>query len=405
MTIHVQPISDRGMRLAAIMLVLAAGVMTGAQLGKIAPLIPWYRDAFGLSLVAAGWLAAILGIFIAVAALPAGWAIDRIGLVRSIVLGVAALALGGVALAAATAPALVFAARLVEALGYLALCIALPAVLNAISPASWKGPVLAIWSGFVPLGFATSDFLASAMLPAFAPPAFLMTMVAAFAFLAGGALMLLRGIPIAASAGATGGLRPTLSREVVLLAASFGAFVVLSVSMFTFMPAFVGGEGVHYLLSAGAIALSVPLGNVFAGVLVRGRGARSMAAMGVLGFAASALTAVPAFTIGNPALATLAALVLAISGAVVASTQFAAIPFLTPRAGSVSVAIGLVCQAGGLGTVFGPPLAATVIEAAGWTGFGWFLAVVALAGLAAMLPLALRSAEDRFSAADAPPAR
>lgn len=379
------------------MLVLLAGVTTGAQLGKIAPLIPWYRNDLGLSLVEAGWLAAILGIFVAIAALPAGWLIDRAGLKRSILAGAAVLAAGGVALALADTTLAIFAARLVEAVGYLALCVALPAVLNDISPVNWKGPVLAIWSGFVPLGFATSDFLALAMLPLYSPPAYLLVMALLFAVLAAGALWLLGGIAVSQPASSTGGVAQTLSLRVVLVAGSFGAFVVLSVSMFTFMPSFVAGDGAHFLVSAGVIALSVPLGNVLASVLVRGRGAGYMARLAVFGFAISAVTAVPAFTLANPALATISALALAISGALVASAQFAAIPFVTPRGGSVPVAIGLVCQAGGLGTVFGPPLAAGVIETFGWSGLGWFLSAVAVAGLACMVPIAAVSAAARTS--------
>lgn len=376
-------------RLAAIVLILLAGVLTGAQLGKIAPLIPWYRNEVGFSLVEAGWLAAVLGIFIALAALPAGWLIDRIGLKRSILIGAVLLSAGGIALALADTAATIFAARLVEAVGYLALCVALPAVLNDISPVDWRGPVLAIWSGFVPLGFATSDFLALAMLPLYAPPAYLLAMVLLFAVLAAGALWLMNGIVVSAPASATGSVSQTLSLPIVLIAVSFGAFVILSVSMFTFMPAFVAGEGAHFLVSAGVIALSVPLGNVLASILVRGRAAGYMAQLAVFGFAVSAATAVPAFTLSDPALATIAALALAISGALVASAQFAAIPYVTPHGGSVPVAIGLVCQAGGLGTVFGPPLAAAVVEAFGWSGFGWFLSAVAVAGLACMVPVAV----------------
>ncbi len=267
MILESHPVPDRNRRIVAIALVLGAGVMTGAQLGKIAPLIGWYQSELGFSLVSAGWLAAILGIFIALVALPAGWFIDRLGLVLSILIGAAALALGGLLLAAAETPALAFSARFVEAAGYLLLCIALPALLAAISPDHWKGPVLAIWSGFVPLGFATSDFLASAMLPAASPSSFLFVMAIGFAVLAAAALAALRGIPVAGNAGAQGGLMPTLSRDVILLSVSFGAYVVLSVSMFTFMPVFVGSEGSHYLLSAGAVALSVPAGNVLASVL------------------------------------------------------------------------------------------------------------------------------------------
>lgn len=383
-----RPAADRTLRLAAIVLILLAGVMTGAQLGKIAPLVPWYVDGNGMSLVAAGWLAAILGLFIAATALPAGWVIARIGLGCAILVGSVATVVGGLALAVSHAPSAAFAARLVEAVGYLGLCVALPAALDAISPTHWKGPVLAVWSGFVPMGFAVSDFLAAAMLPAFAPPAFLLATTLLFAACAGAALLLLRGLRLAPpGARAGGGLASTLVGPVLLLAAAFGAFVVLSVSMFTFMPAFVAEAGAHYLASAGAIALSVPLGNVLAGVLVKGRGPGFMARLAVFGFAVGVAVAVPAFTLRDPVLATASAFALAVSGALVASAQFAAIPFVIPAAGAVPVAIGLVAQAGGIGTVFGPPVAAAVIERWGWTGFGWFLAGVGAVGLACMLPL------------------
>lgn len=396
---------SRSLLLATIITVLAAGVLTGAQLGKIAPLVPWYRDGLGFSLVETGWLVALIGIFIAVAALPAGWAIDRIGLWRSVLAGSLALSGGGLLLALSSEPALIFAARLVEGIGYLALCIALPAVLNAVSPLAWKGPVLAIWSCFVPLGFATSDFLAPVLLPRFGAPVFLLTMAVLFAGLAAAALALLAQRRTEGAAGVGGGIGATLSRQVVLLAVGFGAFVVLSVSTFAFLPAYLSGEGAgRYLWSAGTIILAAPFGNLVAGGLVKGRGSRFMAGLAAAGFAVSVLAAVPAFVLQAPLAATALAVMLVMSGALVASALFAAIPFVTPARGSVSVAIGLVTQAGGIGTVAGPPVAALVIGRTGWTGFGVYLAAVALAGLAATLPL-LRPAAGTaaVSAADARP--
>src|SRR5690606_12671209 len=134
------PAPSNGLRIAAIVLILLAGIMTGAQLAKIAPIIPWYESEIGLSLVTAGWLAATLGIFIAIGAVPAGWLIDRLGGFRSIAIGIAVLGVGGTVLALSTSPVAIFAARLIEAVGYLALCVALPAALNDISPLNWKGP-------------------------------------------------------------------------------------------------------------------------------------------------------------------------------------------------------------------------------------------------------------------------
>ena len=48
------------MRLAAIVFLLAAGILAGTQLGKIAPLVGWYRSDAGFSLVMVGWLAALI---------------------------------------------------------------------------------------------------------------------------------------------------------------------------------------------------------------------------------------------------------------------------------------------------------------------------------------------------------
>ena len=70
-----------------------------------------------------------------------------------------------------------------------------------------------------------------------------------------------------------------------------------------------------------------------------------------------------------------------------ASALFAAIPYIVPKGGSVAVVIGLVAQTGGIGTVFGPPLAAHVIERYGWTGYAWFLAITGIVGALLVVPL------------------
>lgn len=374
-------------RFGAIVLVLLAGVLAGAQLAKIAPLVDWYRSEAGFSLVTVGWLTSTLGLFIALGALPAGWAVGRVGERKSFLAGAAALSAGGVPLALLEGQAFILAARLVEAAGYLALVIALPSILTRISPPGWRAPVLAIWSGFVPLGYAVSAYLGAVVLPLAGPRIFLLVITLIFALVAAAGLLLLRHVPDWTVASESGGFRQTLSLPVFTLAAAFGVFVVLSLTFFAFLPAFVAGAGAYFLIPAGAIALSVPLGNVLTGILVRGRGASYMLALGAGGFAVCALCALPALTSSNPLIATAAAVLFAVSGAVIASALFAAVPYILPAGGSVSVAIGLVSQAGGIATLFGPPLAGHVIESHGWPGFGWFLLFSSLAGLLSMAPL------------------
>ena len=389
---------DRSRRLAAIAALLVAGVFAGAQLGKIAPLVGWYRDEIGLSLVLIGWLTSAIGIFVALLALPAGWAIGAFGARPSFVWSSAVLVAGGVALALFDAPGLILAGRLVEGAGYLALVIAIPAILSTVSPPAWRGAALALWGGFVPVGFAAADFLAAALVDPAGPALYLLANVAAFAVSAAVSALLLRRVGDVAperAPAANGEARRTvagsLSPAVVAAALAFGAYVVLSVGFFAFMPAFVADRG-DLLLSAGVIALAVPAGNVLASLFMRRGSVRVAAWLAAAGFAAAAVAAIPAFASSGAVTATAAGLIFAIAGGVTASALFAAVPYIVPKGGSVALVIGLVAQTGGLGTVFGPPLAGHVIEAYGWAGYAWFLAAVAGVGGVLVAPLLARRA-------------
>lgn len=385
--------TENARRLGALLLLLLAGIMAGAQLGKIAPLVGWYQSEAGLSLVMVGWLTSTLGVFVALAALPAAFAIDKAGMYSSFVASSAALALGGVILASAQSPALVLAGRLVEALGYLVIVIATPALLAALAPSRLKAPALAIWGGFVPLGYAVADFSAAAMLPGSAPQLYLLAISLGFAVFALAASVLAFGLePIgngAARPDQPAPLSATLSTPVAAVSIAFGVYVILSLSFFSFLPTF-AGDGQPILLSAGVVALLVPLGNVLAGFLVNGRDARFTAWLTAAGFAVSAASAVPFFSSPDPIVATVAAILFSVAGGVIASALFASVPSVVPVGGSVAVGIGLLAQTGGIGTLIGPPIAGYVISDFGWTGFGWFLAALSIAGILCLIPLIRR---------------
>ncbi|MBS3650184.1 MFS transporter [Pseudaminobacter sp. 19-2017] len=368
------------MRLLSIVALLAAGILAGTQLGKIAPLVGWYQQEIGFSLVLTGWFTAMIGIFVALAALPAGWAIERVGTRRSFVIASLVLMVGGVALAFLRSPAAILAARLMEGLGYLVLVITIPALLNSIPAPKWRAPALAVWGGFVPLGYAVGDYLARAADAPSAPGRYLLAAILLFGLFAALATLLLARVPDGSEApangtGAFGGFAATMTLPVVIVALAFGLYVILSIGFFTFLPAFVERSASSIALAAGAISLTVPLGNLLAGLLVRG-GARNALLLAALGFAATALAAWPTFAVSIQATATMSMVLFAVAGGVIASALFAAIPAVVPPGGSTAVAIGLVCQAGGIGTVIGPPLAAQVIDAYSWTGFALFMVAV-----------------------------
>lgn len=339
--------ANKPLRLAAIAMLLLAGVFAGTQLGKIAPLVEWYRGEIGFSLVLIGWLTSMIAIFVALVALPAGWAIELVGMRRAFVAASVLLVAGGPTLAMLQEPSAILAARMVEGAGYLVLVIAIPAIASAVALPAWRAPVLAAWGGFVPVGFAAADFLAGWVLPVAGPQTYLLAATLIFALLAGVAAALLarvsdwpeeRGSPSTTTAG--GSFAATLGGPVILVAVAFGIYVVLSVGFFTFMPAFVASGSSAILFSAGIVALLVPLGNLATSVLVGGRDGRFAAMLAAGGFGVTAAAAVPVFGADAAMLATLAAILLAVSGGVTASALFASVPFIVPRAGSASVAIG-----------------------------------------------------------------
>lgn len=390
---------NRGMRLATIVVLLLAGVFAGTQLGKIAPLVDWYRNEVGFSLVLIGWLTSTIAIFVALVALPAGWGIELAGLRRPFLAASLLLVVGGLALVVLQDPKAILLARMVEGAGYLVLVIAIPAIATAIALPSWRAPVLAAWGGFVPLGFAAADFLARWIVPAAGPQIYLLAAIAIFALFGAVAALLLARLPDwpdeksrQAKSGA-GSFAETLSAPVVLVGLAFGIYVILSVGFFTFMPAFVASGSSTILISAGVVALLVPLGNLATSVFVRGADGRFAAMLAAGGFLVTAAAAVPAFAADAALLATSAAVLLAVSGGVTASALFASVPLIVPRTGSTSVAIGLIAQTGGFATVVGPPLAGHVIDNYAWTGFGWFMAAWAAIGIASLIPLLVRKRE------------
>jgi len=262
-----------------------------------------------------------------------------------------------------------------------------------LPPPRLRAPALAIWGGFVPIGFAVSDFLASFMLAGTTPRAFLLTVALMFVGAAVvAALLALNLAPSEDHEGGTGTaahFRSSFSAPVVLSALAFGAYVILSMGFFSFLPTFVAERGT-LLAPAWLVALLVPAGNLLTGFLVKGRSAAYVVRLALVGFAVTAASVLPFYASSDPLSATAAALLFAVAHGVIASAIFACVPLILPAGGSMAIAIGIIAQTGGISTLIGPPLAGYVIATHGWAGFGAFMLAVSVIGLALMLPMLAR---------------
>ncbi|GKX33642.1 MAG: MFS transporter [Rhizobiaceae bacterium MnEN-MB40S] len=371
-------------RTLTVIFILLAGFYAGGQLGKIAPVVLLLREQHGYSLTYLGWLTSLIGLFVAVAALPVAFAIRHYGVRLSLNAGALLLFVGALFLWPTTDQFLALFARGIEAVGYVLVVIAAPAVLNDIAPERLKAPALAIWGGFVPIGYALANYQAAAVLPGFGLSGFYLSMALGyglFGVLSGVLLSTLpRAQPIAPAAETTQA-RGGLPARAYWLAGAFGFYVIASLPLFTFLPTYIGLLDDRLALSAAAIALFVPVGNIGTGFLVVGRLRSHTASLTMFALVALALGTAAIFLLDAPSVKLAGAILFSLASGVVGSAVFATLPAIVRDGQSASIAMGAIAQTGGVGTVIGPPIAGFVIEAFGWPGLSIYVVIVCLLGV------------------------
>jgi MFS family permease len=367
--------------------VLCAGVAAAVSLGKFTPFLDELRKTFGLSLGAAALLTSGITVVAAVAAGAVGRLAGGPGARPVLALGLAATGAGGLLMAAAGAAWQLFALRLLEAAGFVAVMVAGPALLSGLGDRARREWALALWGMCVPAGLAVAAGAGGLLAGAgwrlwLAVPATVSLLLAAVV----GAVVPRTGSGGAVAAGppsSAGGTR----RPVWLLAAGFAAVSMTGLAMVTLLPSFLAdgwslpGARAAALTSVVAAA-SIP-GSVLAGLLVR-RGVRyeriflAAAGLPVLG---AGVFLVPRW----PAAVAAAGLLMLVNGVVLAAA-FAALPVVAGPA-EAGRAAGTLTQLGSAGTLLGPPLFGAAAELAGWWATVPLMALTALPG-AAVLSLA-----------------
>ncbi|NRF70102.1 MFS transporter [Aquincola sp. S2] len=397
---------SRGSPWPAILGYYLIGVLGAAQMGKLSALAPQIAAELGLSLTTAAAAVSLLEVGGATLGAVAGLLAQRIGLKRTLLGGLACLALGGGGAGFAQGAVSLLAWRLVEAIGFLGVIVTAPVLIASVA-----GPVigvaLALWSSFVPVGLALGAWLWAALAAQFGwRPALMVAGGLALLALGACAFAQARGpVPVAhaaahdrsAGTGAAGlpngggaaDLRNGGGAAVWCLAASFGCCTLAEVGLLALLPSFlVGQAGAAQTVAAswtGVASIAAVAGSLVAALLLR-RGVDPRGPV-VASMALPALLMFGVF-VEAPLLlrsALLATLLNAIYG-VYFSLAFAALPAAAGGAAGMVRANGLLAQFGAGGALIGPPLMAAGVERWGWPAAAWCSAVLTLVGV----PLALR---------------
>lgn len=364
--------------------VILLGYVAGMQLNKIAPLVTRIEAEWGLSLTFTGWLASLLGLFVALAAFPATLLAKRFGLRRALMAASVILTLGAVGFGLFSTPALLLVMRAVEAAGYVVLCVAAPAFLAIHAPVQQKGMFLALWGSFVPVGYSAAVLWVD-ILPENWP---IETLFLTFAIPMAVMTVALPVLPPDGPLRQTGTKRPTVAIPAAgwLLTIAFGLYVYLSLAFFMFLPKFLESGEVTGGLSPAVVSLAVPAGNFAAAFLLAAFGSARAVIVASAGFLMVFATGISLFQFGT--LPGPSMLVHAFGGGLAASCIFAAVPLVADDEAGAAVTVGTIAQSGGIMTVIAAPFAGYLIETLSWQAWGWSLIIVA--GLALLSCLAMR---------------
>lgn len=384
----------------AVAAVLAAGVLVSVQVGKLPPLLTRLRAEFGMDLVLGGLLASSFMLIGAVIGILAGFASDRIGSRRALVLGVAITAIGCAAGALATTTPMLLAARLVEGLGFVLTVVGGPSLMMALTQPDQRQLALGFWSTYMPLGVTLGMLGALAVDQLFDWRGLWI----ALSLLLLGAAVLIRHLIRGAQVPAVPRrfqAAPLKRPGPWLLAACFACYTLQWFAIVTWVPTYLreGGVSDELWIALGAalvVAINV-VGNTSSAALMH-RGVPRWLIIAIIPVAMG-LFGVLSFGEQMPVTAKII-LAMAASGVggMLPAAVLASVPAHARQPSEIATVNGVVTQLLNIGSFVGPPaLAALVSRLGGWNDGRWLLLAAGLLGCA--LALILRRVELRASAA------
>ena len=345
----------------------ALGVLAAAQLGKMSALAPLIANELAIGLTMAGVLISLLEIGGATLGFVAGLLVDRLGVARVLISGVVLIMAGNLGESLAPSVAWLIAWRVCEGAGYLCTVIAAPLLIFRTAPPSSRTVALALWSSFVPVGFAVGA-MGSGLIADL-----LSWRAATLAWALTAGLMALLSCSMAFAPSPHGHTRRLVlpGRRIWALTLAFGCWASFAVGVIALMPSFLvqqaGASARVAGLVSGVSAFIAVLGVALSAWL-RHQGART----GTWTTIAIVLPAVMLFGVFNDSASilqiTALMLVLNTISGVYSGLAFALLPVLAQSDGEMAVANGLTLQLGATGSLLGPPLFAACVEQWGWSG-------------------------------------
>lgn len=369
-------------------IIVAAGVSASLHVGKLPPAVPVLQQELGISLVQAGFLLSTVQVAGMALGLVVGLGADKWGLRRSMLVGLALIALSSMVGSAATGFAWLLALRVLEGMGFLLIAMPAPGLIRRSVKPSELGARMGWWGSYMPIGSAIGLFLGPWVLQATSWQTWWIVLgcTSMLAFLA-----VWRMVPadaahaLVATTPANDGWRPRLALTLRspgpwLVSLGFMLYSSQWMGVIGFLPTLYGQAGLSAKLAGvltAAVAAANLLGNVASGQLQK-RG-WSPARCLQTGFVLMGLCALLAYVqVGGEPLAPLwlrfvAVFLFSATGGLIPATLFTTAMHLAPSPSTVSTTVGFMQQWSCVGQFAGPPLVAAVAMWMGGWQFTWMV--------------------------------
>ncbi|MDR3575548.1 MAG: MFS transporter [Anaerolineaceae bacterium] len=375
---------------------LLAGVAAPFNQFKVPPLMPVLMQRFQLNLGTAGLLMTIFAITGFVLALPAGIILQRLGPKVAGLIAIACLVIGSSLGTLSTSAGFLLATRFVEGAGMGLIAVVSPALIAIWFPPEKRGGPMGVWGTWVPLG-SLIMFNVAPGLEAAAGWQAVWWAGSAFALAAFLLFWLLVRRPPAGAADSPVGarsekgqkmpdLRQSLSNKnlwLLTLAYSCYNFIVVGV-VITYFPTFLNTNRGFSLADASVVTSISFLVSVFAaplgGVLSDRMGKRRPFLL--IPFVILAVWIVLAFQTSGW-LVTAAMLVFGVIAALIPMSIFAVVPEVMGGAHLAGLGMAVLLLGQNLGQLLGPLVFGGLVERIGWANAGYWIAPVAIIGIAA----------------------
>lgn len=392
-------------RFPAEFVVIVAGVTAALHLGKLPPAMGALEAALGLTLVQAGFMLSLVQLAGMTVGLLVGMASDTVGLRRSLMAGLAVLAMASWLGAEATSVTALLALRGIEGVGFLLVVLPAPGLIRRQVPVEKLSPRLGLWGCY--MGFGTSLALLTApwVLDAAGWQGWWRALAAiSLALLLWVWRVVPADPPAPAPAAASARTAPWWQRPADtltapgpwLIAIIFALYSSQWLSVIGFLPSIYRQAGFSALLIGpltALVALINVVGNLASGYLLdRGIQARHLLYTGFAVMSFGTLFAFSSLTDTAPVVRYLAVLLFSMVGGVIPGVLFSLAVRLAPSEDTVSTTVGWMQQWSSLGQFAGPPLVALVASRSG----GWEWTWVVTGGLSLIAALVI-SRLPRFS--------